>query len=434
MTKIVFAFDTEDFTNKKAADAILEEAEILRSEGVRGCFAVVGLLANQLREWERTDVIEALKHHEIDLHSLAHTMHPMINEYTDVEDFSEAKAEFLRQERYALKCLKDTFGIKKVFAAVPPGNQDSYVAMHGYAEMGIPVYSDSICDPDGNGLYYCNGFHTAYAIAMEDFLFSRNPFRIKSVLNKMAGRDIAVIYTHPHRAMYSQSWDILNYDKKNLREFGDWIESKRWSTSKTARFYKNFRKLIQTVKKDKRFLISTFEEIAEDYCNKQRVMTVEEIPYLYKTLSDGLQPTKKYSLCDMFFACAEFMQGKRTYTCGPVYGPMYKPQGIVYPVTLTPKEVFESARAVDPSAPIPSRIQVGKYLIGPADWLYAAVNVLCGSGTVELQPRDQLPDLSDLPKIKNCSFKGTWRHSDAFKDAYLSDRLRYQSWTMRYPR
>ena len=434
MTKIVFSFDTEDFTNKKAADAILEEAEILRSEGVRGCFCVVGFLAAQLREWERTDVIEALKKHEIDLHSLGHTLHPLINEYTDKKDFFEAKAEFLRQEKYAMKCLKDTFGVEKVYAAVPPGNQDSYVAMHGYAEMGIPVYSDSICDPDGNGIYYCNSFHTAYAVAMEDFLFSRNPFRIKSVLNKLAVRDVAVVYTHPHRAMYSQSWDILNYDKKNLREFGDWIESERWKPSKTKRFYKNFRRLVKAVKKDKRFTIETFEQIAEDYADKKpRVLTIEEIPFLYKELSQKLWPTKKYSLCDMFFACAAFMQGKRSYVCGPVYGPMEQPQGILFPVTVTTKEIFESAQKIDPTAPVPARIPVGKYMIGPADWLLAAVKALGGFGTIELKPMDQLPDLTDLPKIKNCSFKGTWRHSDGFRDEYLSDRLRYQSWTMRFP-
>ena len=74
MTNIIFSFDTEDFTCCRAADGILEVAEILREEGVRGCFNLVGLLADQLVAWGRTDVLESLKYHEVDFHSLNHSI------------------------------------------------------------------------------------------------------------------------------------------------------------------------------------------------------------------------------------------------------------------------------------------------------------------------------------------------------------------------
>ena len=79
MTDIFFSFDTEDFTSSESADAIYTEAEILRKAGIRGCFCMVGLLCEQLVKWNRTDVIEALSHHEIDLHSYGHSLHPTIN-------------------------------------------------------------------------------------------------------------------------------------------------------------------------------------------------------------------------------------------------------------------------------------------------------------------------------------------------------------------
>ena len=82
MTDIIFSFDTEDFTSNRAADAILEEAQLFTEEGVRGCFCLVGLLAEQLVNWGRTDVLDALKNHEINSHTYGHTLHPMINEYT----------------------------------------------------------------------------------------------------------------------------------------------------------------------------------------------------------------------------------------------------------------------------------------------------------------------------------------------------------------
>ncbi|MCL1952830.1 MAG: hypothetical protein FWF60_08395, partial [Oscillospiraceae bacterium] len=95
MTEILFSFDTEDFTSCEAADAIRDLAELLRQEGIRGSFCVVGLLARQLSAWGREDVKRALTHHEIQFHSYGHTLHPLINEYTDREDYAAAREEFL---------------------------------------------------------------------------------------------------------------------------------------------------------------------------------------------------------------------------------------------------------------------------------------------------------------------------------------------------
>ena len=57
MTDIVFSFDTEDYVNDNAADGILRAAKLLRSEGIKGDFNVVGRLAEKLREWQRDDII-----------------------------------------------------------------------------------------------------------------------------------------------------------------------------------------------------------------------------------------------------------------------------------------------------------------------------------------------------------------------------------------
>ena len=94
MTDVIFSFDTEDFVDRDGADAILRMANLLRSENVRGCFNVVGWVAEALRgEWNRPDVIEALKYHEIDSHSLSHSYHPTINQYPDIQGASFGAGE-----------------------------------------------------------------------------------------------------------------------------------------------------------------------------------------------------------------------------------------------------------------------------------------------------------------------------------------------------
>ena len=64
-TKAVLYFDTEDYTCDRSNDAIRDIANILKSEGVKGNFNVVGFLALRLVELGRYDVIEALRHHVI---------------------------------------------------------------------------------------------------------------------------------------------------------------------------------------------------------------------------------------------------------------------------------------------------------------------------------------------------------------------------------
>ena len=87
MTNVIFSFDTEDIINERGADGILRCARILREEGVRGCFNIIGLLPNALKKWGRDDIIHELEWHEIDFHSHSHSIHPTINEYTDKADY-----------------------------------------------------------------------------------------------------------------------------------------------------------------------------------------------------------------------------------------------------------------------------------------------------------------------------------------------------------
>ncbi len=439
MTDIIFSFDTEDFTSNVSADAIVREAEILRTHGVKGCFCLVGLLAKQLKAWERDDVIEALRHHEINLHTYGHTLHPMINEYTDIENFEAARAEVIRQETEAIRLIKETDGTDKIYAAVPPGNSKSYAAMYAYSDMGIPVYADTFCDPsDGSGSWYCNIFHVEYAYCCEQNFFDADEGKLKEILDELSERKRAVIYTHPNASLFDEWWDILNYDKENLCEFGKWKECHRRPQEQSEKFYQNLGRIVELIKNDSRFRIVTYKDIADETAEKTpRVITKKDLYKIREQLSEKLFPVKtpdSYSLSDIFYACADFLNGKDEHVCGKVYGLLYKPFKVESEITVTADEIKKSAKKISTDGFIPEKINVGGKEIGPADWLLAAIDVLCGENEVKILPKEQLPCLDILPQVRDCSFKGTWRHSDSFEDKYLSDRLRWQSWTMRFPK
>ena len=83
---------------------------------------------------------------------------------------------------------------------------------------------------------------------------------------------------------------------------------------------------------------------------------------------------------------------------------------------------------------LPSSIEVDGVWIGPADFLFAALTVLeTGDGEVKVTPREQLGDVAALmPGLNGFTTRGTWRYMPSYEDRYLSDRLRFQLWTLRY--
>ena len=436
MTDIVFSFDTEDFTSSRTADAIYREAKILEEEGVKGCFCLVGLLADQLVKWGRTDVLDALKYHEIDSHTYGHTLHPMINEYTDIEDAYEAIDKVVDEEGLCVEKIKKATGVDRIYAAVPPGNQKSYAAMYGYHKMGIPIYADTFCDTvDGEGTYYCNIYHMAYYEAMECF-FNGDEKDIKRLIDKIASRKRVVIYTHPHSAISIGCWDILNYDKENLVPFGEFLQCPEHPADVTEHFYNNIRTMVKLVKADPRFRITTYKEISEELSTEgDRVVRATDIPEIARKLNasfENIRTPVSLSVSDIMLACRDLLQGKTEHKCGDVYGFLDAPYGIAEKIAIKADDVKRSADLIKDGEFLPSKISVGGIDIGPADWLFAALEALQGKDEIVITPREQLPSLDIVPETRDAYFKGTWRHSDSFEDKYLSDRLRWQIWTLRF--
>ncbi len=439
MTDIIFSFDTEDFTSSKAADGILYEANLFREEGVKGCFCVVGLLAKQLKEWGREDVIEALSHHEIGTHTYGHTLHPMINEYTDIEDFYSAQEELIKQEVLGVEYIKEALGVDRVWAACPPGNQKSYVAMYGYHKMGIPIYADTFCDTEwGTGAYYCNIFHANYTFGIEWFLRDATEEQIKGVLDELAKRERAVIYTHPNMIIKADFWDAINYHKENLVPFGEWIEAPDLDEKITKTVLENMRVLIRMIKNDPRFRIITYSQLAAELEKEgERRVTMEHIPEIYVQLRKRIFPVQSpmsLSLCDMVLACRDLLMGKKEHTCGDVYGFLEKPYAVDEMLTLTKEDIISACDQIKDGEFLPPILKAGNEHIGVTDWLMGALEVLMGKDEVVILPKEQLPSLDCMPEVRDSDFKGTWQHSDSFEDKYLSDRLRYQSYTMRFRR
>ncbi len=434
MTDIIISFDTEDFTSSRAADAIRDEAEMLRSLGIKGCFCIVGLLAKQLKAWGRYDVLDALKHHEINFHTYGHSLHPTIDEYTDIADYETAKAELIRQETLGADIVKEIMGVDKLYSACPPGNQNTYVAMYAYEEMGIPLYAGTFCDTmQGDGVFYCNTYHMRYTYPIEKLCYNYSKEAEDALIEDFAKCKRVIFYTHPNIAIMKEFWDRINYFGKNHAKFGEWEYPEEHTPEEIAEFYERMRGVLLRIKNDGRFRFTTYGEVYEDLkALTPRIIRRSDIGTIRDTLKKKLFPIDRFSLYDLMMAAKEFAMGKDEYVCKRSYGLLAAPYRIRAARKLSAADVLEAVKKLEYGKFLPEKIAIGDVFIGPADLLIAAYEALLGVEKITVLPKAQLPSLDILPELRDANVKGTWMRSEEFEDKYLSDRLRLQSYTMHF--
>ena len=161
-----------------------------------------------------------------------------------------------------------------------------------------------------------------------------------------------------------------------------------------------------------------------------------DIPAIRRSLERNFTyVTDPASWCvsDCFAAAVRMLRGEGERIPGKVFGFVEKPVGVSSSVKVSADELRKAANQIDLSTYLPARIAVGDVQLGPADFLFAALEVLeSGRREVELKPREQLGSFNEIPSLEKWRVAGGWGiHSDEFKDAYLSDRLRLQLWTLR---
>lgn len=437
MAYFTFSFDTEDYGNQNAAEAIIRTAKILDKYDIKGSYNVVAKMAETLIKWGREDIIEAIKKHEIVTHSLAHTHHPTINEYTDLEDFDEALAIFKEKETAAVEILRSIFGVEKIWSACPPGTSTSYVAHYGYSEMGIPCYDgDELFDQRlHRPITCCNILCLQYVVSFVEDLAPLSDEELLAYLDEAAKADYIILCNHPANFYLTRYFDGVNFRGENTPE-SEWKPCPTRTNEEVEGLFERFDFLARTIKNDSRFKTVTYEDIARIYGDKDRVITRESFGEIKaQILEDFFPVTTPDSFCisDLLLACRDLLCGKKEHKCGKVYGFLDTPYAITEPITLSSDEVISAAEQFGDRF-LPERLVIGEKVIGPADWLRAALEVLDGAESVTVHPDVWQIDLDEFPFWRDLNYKGSWLHSKDFEDKYLSKRFRLQSWTLRLPK
>ena len=435
VTEVLFSFDTEDFTSPASAEGIKELAELMTEEGVTAHFVTVGYLARALRDWGRDDIVKAMEPHLKLFHTRDHSIHPNVLEMSDVADYTEIYPKVLAREAEGLRMLRDYLGVKEAWGTVPPGNSDSYVSYYAYAELGLKIRGGSWFTDftKGEDWWFCNLRQIPYLYTWEEFLPPAK-FDPDAFLDKLATCKRTFVFCHPNMVHSLEFWDVLNYKYDNLVPHGKWRMSAERDSKDVTEYLGRIRTLVRRIKADPRFRITTVAELSQN--EKPRVaITRADVSKIRRCLSTKFAAIDdpSWSLSDCFVAMVKFLRGETRHLPVMAYGFLERPCGVSESTAVSATALREAARKIDVSSFLPAQIRVGDKDIGPADFLMAALEMLdTGAENVVVQPKEQLGGFGPFPMLENLCFKDTWLHSRTMRDDYLSDRLRWQIWTLRH--
>jgi hypothetical protein len=276
---VILWFDTEDYLLPASDDAALHLAKFLSGENVRATFKVVGEKARVLEKRKRTDVIAALRKHEIGFHSNYHSTQPSPALYLSQLGWDEGVREFDRREGPGRDDVERIFGQAPTCYGQPGSSwgPQSYGAM---SQWDMKVYLDA-----GNHVnlkdrpcYYCgilNLYKLAYTLradlthakelpqAEERFAQAR-----KELLAEGGG--VVSIFYHPCEFVHKQFWDGVNFARGANPPREQWKEPQAKTAEETRISYQVFEEYVRFIKRFPEVRFITASEAAKLYRDRTR--------------------------------------------------------------------------------------------------------------------------------------------------------------------
>jgi peptidoglycan/xylan/chitin deacetylase (PgdA/CDA1 family) len=271
-------FDTEDYLLPQDDDATKRLAELLSRLGVPATFKIVGEKARVLDRRGRSDVIAALKRHDIGYHSNTHSQQPTIAVYLQNAGWEDGRAEFKRREQSGVDDIKRIFGVTPV-AYGQPGSAWAPQTYPALRDMGIKVYLD---EADQVGLddqpFYYGGMLNIFRMRTTLVRMALNGGssltegqaafdKVHAALTARGGGTVSIYY-HPNEWVQAEFWDAVNFRRGANPPPGEWKPPRMRPAAETERAFADFEQFVRFIKAKDGVRFVTATELAALYADR----------------------------------------------------------------------------------------------------------------------------------------------------------------------
>jgi hypothetical protein len=392
---VILWFDTEDYILPADDDATLHLAEFLTQAGIKGTFKVVGEKARTLERRGRSDVIEALKKHEIGYHSNFHSVQPTPAVYLNALGWDDGVAEFDRRERPGFDDVKRIFG-RAPSCYGQPGSSWAPQTLGAMRQWGMKVYLDAgqHVGLDGRPFYYC-GLLNIYQITNMPRADLKNPSALPEAEERFAaarkqllregGGLVSIIY-HPCEFVHQEFWDGVNFRNGANPPREKWKLPPQKTPEETRAAFEVFENYVRYMKHfdDVRFITASdaVRLYADAACD--RSWSTADVKQIATAVGDepGFQRHESFALsaAEIFAILCEFVAAPRTdaqdtvvkYPGSP-YGPTSAVMPLEEPVIVEREQFLRSVADVADSVRrlgrIPSAVWLGSRSVPPEAFL-----------------------------------------------------------------
>ena len=396
---VVLWFDAEDYILPKDDDATKRLAELLTRLQVKATFKVVGEKARVLEQRGRTDVIAALKRHDIGYHSNTHSQQPTIAVYLQHAGWDDGRAEFERREGPGARDVARIFGTTPVAYGQPGGAwaPQSYPALRA---MGIGMYLDEAdhVGVDDQPFYYggmLNVFRMRSMLARMDLsggsalAESKARFAKASDALRARGGGTISIYYHPSEWVHAEFWDAVNFSRGTNPPRAEWKRPRTRPAAETEGAFADFEQYIRFIQQRPGVTFVTATDLMRLYADRAatRTFTRDDLRAIAADVQQEITFQRRdgdaLSAADVFALLTGAMAGFVKTTAvpeatrlTPLLGPT---RPFTQPLGGSPSSGFAweaFARAITDAADfcranrrMPDEIWVGTDSLSPADFL-----------------------------------------------------------------
>jgi len=459
-------FDAEDYILPQDDDATKRLAETLTRLGVRATFKIVGEKARVLEARGRTDVIAALKAHEIGYHSNTHSQQPTVAVYLQHAGWEDGQAEFRRREAPGVADIERIFGVTPT-AYGQPGSAWAPQTYPALAAMGIRMYLDEAdhVGLDDQPFYYggmLNVFRMRSMVARMELEGGQSLELGKArfsaalrTLQQRAGGTISIFY-HPSEWVHAEFWDAVNFSHGRNPPRAEWQQPRTRPAAETEAAFADFERYIAFITAQPGVRFVTASELTRLYGDAAATRTFSRDDL--RAIAVGVQQEATFQRMNGYTLSAADAFSLLTEAIAALDGSNHVPEAVRLKPIFGPERPFAAAAGPSIAGPIPwaafhravrdvaafcaahqrmpAEIWIGAANLSPVDYLatlaHAAEELLTTGGAPREVPlrtgrftADQFVT-PDSPALWNWVI-----FPDGFHAPRIMELARLQAWTLK---